>query len=342
MDKYLNPDLNLSPVDLKNIDNDEILFHLKTMISIRAVEQRLAKEKEAGTIKGPVHLGVGQEAIASGIARSIIRGDFVYGAHRSHAHVLALGASIYKLFAEILAKDTGLSKGMGGSMHLYDIDNSFAGAVPIVAGTIPLAVGSALAQKLKKTGNIGVTFLGDGAVEEGVFHESLNLAAFMDLPVLFVIENNLMASHMHISQRQPLYYCSRFAKANMIPFEIVDGNDPFIVSKVASKAIDKMRAGFNSPFLIEAFTYRWFGHVDYREDIDVGVSRSSSELKKWKRRDPIQRTLDAIKLKDNAIDLQNDINLFHSDLQNIIDESWSRALLDPYPSNDSLLERVYE
>ena len=283
IEKFTNPDLELADIDITGFSEDEIFFHLKKMMTIRAVEQKLAKEKEMSNIIGPIHLGVGQEAIASGVAYNILKGDYVYGAHRSHGHVLALGSSIHKLFAEILGKNTGLSKGMGGSMHLYDIENSFAGAVPIVAGTVPLAVGSGLASKIKRDGRIGVTFFGDGAVEEGVVHESLNLASYLKLPVLFVVENNLMASHMHISERQPLSSCARFAEANSIPFRVVDGNNPFEISKSISNEIIKMRKESSGPFFIEAFTYRWYGHVDFREDVDVGVARSSSDLKKWKK-----------------------------------------------------------
>jgi TPP-dependent pyruvate/acetoin dehydrogenase alpha subunit len=257
------------PVHLKNI--------LNKMVLIRKTEQHLALCRKNGLIGGPVHLGVGQEAIAVGISRNLKKTDRVFGAHRSHAHLLALNPDFYRLFAEVLGKRTGFSKGMGGSMHLFDGPNGFFGSVPIVAGTVPLAVGAAMAAKMQKTDDIGVVYLGDGAVEEGVVHESFNLARVQKAPVLFVIENNLFASHMHISLRQPSNKISRFALANDIHYRCVDGNDVLAVADASKDLIADMRLG-NGPALIELVTYRWYGHVDWRDDVDVGVERSLDDI----------------------------------------------------------------
>ena len=190
-------------IDVAGHDIETLLTQLQMMLRIRLAERCLAEGRRDGLIGGPVHLGVGQEAVAVGVAAELRKTDRVFGAHRSHSHVLSMGSSLHRLFAEILGKDTGLSRGMGGSMHLWDQPNGFYGSVPIVSGTVPLAVGAALAAKLQAGGDVGVAYLGDGAVEEGVVHESLNLARMLKAPAIFVVENNIFASHMHISLRQP-------------------------------------------------------------------------------------------------------------------------------------------
>ena len=164
------------PINIEGIDQQELRQMLGLMHRIRKTEQQLAIGRKEGLIGGPVHLGAGQEAIAVGISRSLQKTDRVFGAHRSHSHLLALNPDFYRLFAEVLGKVTGFSKGMGGSMHLYDQPNGFYGSVPIVAGTVELAVCAAMAARLQRTNDIGVAYIGDGAVEEGVVHESLNLA----------------------------------------------------------------------------------------------------------------------------------------------------------------------
>jgi len=166
-----NPEKYHDPISIKNQDIGVLKNMLSTMLLIRKTEQQLALGRKNGAIGGPVHLGAGQEAIAVGISQNLQKTDRVFGAHRSHSHLLALNPNFYKLFAEVLGKETGFSKGMGGSMHLYDQPNGFYGSVPIVAGTVSLAVGAAMAAKMQKTDDIGVAYIGDGAVEEGVVHE---------------------------------------------------------------------------------------------------------------------------------------------------------------------------
>lgn len=333
-----DPANNHAPIDVNGTDRDLLLAHYKSMVRIRLVENHLALMRQRGFIGGPVHLGVGQEAIAVGVSSSLRRTDRVFGAHRSHAHSLALGSSIYGLFAEVLGRDTGLSRGMGGSMHLWDQPRGFYGSVPIVAGTVPLAVGAGLAAALQACDDVAVAYFGDGAVEEGVVHESLNLAAVMKLPVLFVVENNLFSSHMHISLRQTSDSVARFGRAHNMPTSVVDGNDVVHVSKVAAEMIEHARAG-QGPSFLEAVTFRWYGHVDWREDIDVGVNRSSSDLASWRKRDPIKRLADSLRAMgwlDDQIDAQ-----IQSDINDEIKSSWDRAMSDPYPSTSCLLERVY-
>ncbi len=229
-----------------SVIDDSLVNHmaaLRMMSLIRAVERQLADGRRDRLIGGPVHLGVGQEAIAAGVSQFLRPTDRVFGAHRSHSHLLALGSDICKLFAEVLGRETGHSKGMGGSMHLWDQSVGFYGSVPIVAGAVSLAVGAGMAARLQNTSNIAVAYFGDGACEEGVVHESLNLASIQKDPVLFVVENNLFASHMHISIRQPKDSTARFAEANKIPYRIVDGNDVIAVAKAANELIAAAREG---------------------------------------------------------------------------------------------------
>jgi pyruvate dehydrogenase E1 component alpha subunit len=249
-----------------------------------------------------------------------------------------MGADIFKLFAEVLGRESGLSKGMGGSMHLWDQPNGFYGSVPIVSGTVPLAVGAGIAASIQKTNDIAVTYFGDGAMEEGVVHESLNLAKITGAPVLFVAENNLFSSHMHISLRQPDSMLARFAIANKIPCEVVDGNDVVSISNTASKMINNLRNG-NGPSFIEAVTFRWYGHVDWREDVDVGVNRSNEDINKWKKRDPILRLKKA--LLDKNLIKENQMKSLENDLNFVIDSAWKKALLASFPPRESLLSKVY-
>lgn len=323
---------------IEDIDSESLKKMLKSMIVIRKTEQKLAIARRDGLIGGPVHLGAGQEAIAVGISQSLKSTDRVFGAHRSHSHLLALNPDFYRLFAEILGKETGFSKGMGGSMHLFDQPNGFYGSVPIVSGTVALAVGAAMAAKMQKTDDIGVAYIGDGAVEEGVVHESFNLARVQKAPILFVIENNLFASHMHISLRQPSDMISRFAIANDIPFKLIDGNDVVETFKAAREQISEMRSG-GGPRLLELITYRHYGHVDWRDDIDVGVERSLDDVENWKARDPIHRLSGAM---INKGIWSKDEELSHNDkLDEEILYAWNKAMNDPYPDNNATLDHVY-
>jgi len=335
---FADPTSFHAPLELGTTLGPVLAGYMRSMSLIRSVENRLARARRDGFIGGPVHLGVGQEAIAAGVSQHLRSSDRVFGAHRSHSHLLALGSSVHGLFAEVLGKDTGHSRGMGGSMHLWDQTKGFYGSVPIVAGTVALAVGAGLAAKLQKTGDVAVAYLGDGAVEEGVVHESLNLARIQNIPVIFVVENNLFASHMHISIRQPSDATARFAVANDIPARVIDGNDVIAVSETAEEAVTRAREG-GGPSFIEAVTYRWYGHVDWRDDIDVGVNRSQDDVANWKARDPIAR-LRAAMVAQGHWSAAQDADL-DAKLTREVEEAWERAMQDPYPAESALLDRVY-
>ena len=334
-----NPESYHDPIEIGDHDSDSLRGMLKLMLQIRKTENQLALKRKEGLIGGPVHLGVGQEAIAVGISKNLKKTDRVFGTHRSHAHLLALNPDFYRLFAEVLGKETGFSKGMGGSMHLYDQPNGFYGSAPIVAGTVPLAVGAAMAARMQKSDDVGIAYIGDGAVEEGVVHESLNLAKMQKAPVLFVIENNLFASHMHIMLRQPSDKISRFAEAHDIPYKLVDGNDVAAVANASHDLLYDLRSG-KGPGLIELVTYRWYGHVDWRDDVDVGVDRSLEDIHNWKARDPVDRLSKA--MIDKGIWTEEEETILSNKIDNEISSAWDRAINDPYPSLDATLKYVYE
>ncbi len=257
------------------------------MTRIRRAEEAVAALVESGEARCPCHLYIGQEAIAAGVCAALTREDTVWGGHRSHGHYLAKGGSLDAMFAEILGKAAGCSGGRGGSMHLLAAEQGVLGTVPIVAGTVPLAAGAAMAYKLRRQPHVAVGFFGDGTLEEGHVHESMNLAALYRLPVIFVCENNLYSSHMHWSERRVSDNLDRAGDFHSIPSHRVDGNDVEAVFDAASVAIARARNG-SGPSFLECRTFRWRGHVGASSDIDVGVKRRG-ELNEWLSRDPIAR-----------------------------------------------------
>lgn len=325
------------PLAIDADDTEALLAGLQRMILIRVVEEKIGDMVSQGVVKCPCHLAIGQEAPAVGVAGYVRKGDRVFGAHRSHSHFLALGGSPHGLLAEVQGKDTGVSRGMGGSMHLMDIPNGLYGTVPIVGATIPIAVGAGLAAKMDGNGDMAVSFFGDGATEEGVFHESMNLAAVMKIPVLFVCENNFFSSHLHIALRQPDSSVCRYAEAHRIAWARADGNDLAAVRAVTREAVEAIRAG-EGPRFLELVTYRWRGHVGHREDEDVGVKRKD-DLAAWKLRDPISRLALALE-SIGAIDRQQ-LKRFWTEAHVIVDEAWASATHDGYPPAKALLTRVY-
>jgi TPP-dependent pyruvate/acetoin dehydrogenase alpha subunit len=264
-----------------------LLAQWRTMQRIRRAEEVIAELVERGEARCPCHLYIGQEAIAAGVCAALVDEDTVWGGHRSHGHYLAKGGSLEALFAEILGKASGCSGGRGGSMHLLAESKGILGTVPIVAGTVPLAAGAAMSAKMRGTANVAVAFFGDGTVEEGHVHETLNLAALYRLPVLFVIENNFYASHMHWSERRVADNLDQAGCFHSVPGTSVDGNDVEAVFQAAQAAVDRARSGFG-PALLECRTFRWRGHVGPRSDLDVGVRRRG-ELSEWLEKDPIAR-----------------------------------------------------
>lgn len=333
-----NPKNYSRPLSLENIPTEKLLEFYKSIYTIRRCEEILGEMAKSREIKTPIHLGIGQEAVAVGMAENLTVCDKVFSNHRGHSHYLSMGGSVERLFAEVLGKSSGASRGMGGSMHLVERDVGFWGSVPIVGGTIPIAVGAALAAKHDDKNDISVAYFGDGACEEGVLHESLNLAQLMKLPIIFVCENNLYSSHMDIHLRQPSNSVARFARAHKMQNFTIDGNDVVEVANVASKAVQDARAR-RGPSFIEAVTFRWRGHVGPEVDFDVGVSRSKSELEAWMKRDPLTRLKRSMVTDDRATDgMFKKIEL---SVDQLLNDCLDRARTADEPQLENILDFVY-
>ncbi len=268
------------------------------MIQVRFVEEAIIKEYPAQEVKTPVHLYIGQEAIAASISVSLDPNDFIVSNHRSHGHCLAKGMDVEAFFKELYGKKGGVSGGWGGSMHLCDMKLGIVGTSAIVAGSIPIGVGIALKQKIKKEGWITVIYFGDGAVDEGIFWEAINFCSLKKLPVLFVMENNKFASQTSISDRHSYEDIIKVIAQFGIPSFKVDGNNFEEIYEVSSKSIQKIREG-RGPFFIECVTYRLMGHVGVSDDTDTGY-RTREEYDYWKKKCPIVHIENYLYRKDNA------------------------------------------
>lgn len=321
----------------ESFNNSVALQSYLKMFLIREAELRIGSEFRKKTFQTPIHLAIGQEAISVGVSNCLLSTDAVFGNHRSHGHYLALGGSLKKLFSEILGKADGCSGGKGGSMHIKSPEHGLIGTMPIVASTIPIAVGAALALKNRNSSSIGVAFFGDGATEEGVFHESLNLASNLGLPVLFVCENNQFSSHLHISERQQSNETARFAKANNIAYKVVDGNSLEAVQGATAELLKDVRL-HRKPAYLEANTYRLYGHVGGEIDETIGLNRES-DLKVWSLKDPLKLLRSSL-LSSSDIS-EESMKQLENVIQLQVDETWQEAVLESYPLADSLLHGIY-
>jgi len=310
------------------------LYHM--MILIRVAEERIADLVEAKEIRCPCHLYIGQEAIAAGVCAALTQDDYVWGGHRSHGHYLAKGGDLKGMMAEIYGKETGCAKGRGGSMHLFAPKVGILGTVPLVAATIPLAVGAALASKLRKDGRVSVSFFGDGATEEGHFHESVNLAALYQLPTIFVCENNLYSSHLGLLERRRADNIHMTGEAHGIEGIRIDGNDVLEVYLTTRRLVEQARKT-GMPSLIEARTYRWRGHVGPSWDTDVGVKRKD-ELKEWLPKDPVARLRKVMEARGIPA---AEFDTVHADVKAEVEASIAFARQAPYPSAAEAIKDVY-
>lgn len=308
----------------------------RMMVLIRAVEDRIGELVLAGEIKTPCHLSIGQEAIPAGVCAALQPDDSLWGGHRSHGHYLAKGGDLRAMMAEIFGKATGCARGRGGSMHLVDTAQGIFGTVPLVAATIPLAVGAALSAKLRRTGQVAVAFFGDGATDEGHFHESLNLAALYRLPVLFVCENNFYSTHLTMKERRAKDNIVESADLHGLSGERVDGNDVMAVRGAADQAVQRARAG-EGPTLLECRTYRWRGHVGPAADLEVGEDRRR-ELDEWRQRDPIARCRKRLRAQGLSPEQFESLEAAVGDE---IEEAVSFARRSPAPDESELLHHVY-
>jgi acetoin:2,6-dichlorophenolindophenol oxidoreductase subunit alpha len=271
-------------------DKATLLEMYITMTTIRACEESFVPGILDGTIKCPVHLYSGEEAVAVGVCKALNKQDYVFGTHRSHGHFLAKGGSLRELVAEVYCRETGCSHGRGGSMHLIDPEHGVLGAAPIVAGTISLALGAALAARIRGDGRVVVSFFGDGATGEGVLYEAMNFAAVKGLAIIFACENNLYSTHMPISEIRVGTPIVQVASPFEIPAYTVDGNDLVAVYESAVDIVAACRAG-GGPAFVEYLTYRMRGHVGPNDNIQGTQTdiRPAREIDDWRARDPIAR-----------------------------------------------------
>lgn len=268
------------PMDQKQREHRRAL--LRQMLLIRRFEEKCAEVYSAGKIMGFLHLYIGEEAVAVGAMQSLTPADNIVSTYREHGQALVRGISAGSVMAEMYGKANGCSRGRGGSMHLFDAGLRFYGGFAIVGGHLPLAVGLALADKMQQRPAITACFFGDGAVAEGTFHESLNLAALWKLPVLFLCENNLYAMGTHLARHQAQTDIARKAEGYGIAAAAVDGMDVLAVEEATKRAVASIRTT-GSPFVLEARTYRFRAHSMY----DAELYRSKQEVEEWKKRDPI-------------------------------------------------------
>ena len=311
------------------------LFH--TMLRIRRFEEKIIELYPAQDMRTPVHLCIGQEAIAAGVCDNLRQEDYIFTTHRNHGHCIAKGIDIAALMAEFYGKVTGCSRGKGGSMHPVAPECGILGTSAIVGGCIALAVGTALASSFQQDGKISVAFFGDGATDEGIFHESLNFASLKKLPVLFICENNFYATNSPQSARQPHDHIAKRGASYHIPGFQVDGNDVVRIYQTAQRAAARARAG-KGPSLIECRTYRWKGHVGPDCDYEKGC-RPEAELRDWMQRCPLELFQSRL-LADGIITAAEIVSLTE-----IIDADLAAAVRfgkeSPVPETTDLFRHVY-
>jgi pyruvate dehydrogenase E1 component alpha subunit len=274
--------MNATAVERPAVAREHALLLLRQMLRIRRFEEKCAELYSAGKIMGFLHLYIGEEAVAVGAMQALTAEDNVVSTYREHGHALARGLSPGAVMAEMYGKANGCCRGRGGSMHLFDAGRRFYGGNAIVGGGLPLAVGLALADKLQARPRVTACFFGDGAVAEGEFHESLNLASLWKLPVLFLCENNLYAMGTHLARHQAQTDIARKAQGYGLPGAAVDGMDVLAVEAATRQAVESVRRG-EGPYLLEARTYRFRAHSMY----DAELYRSKDEVEQWKKKDPI-------------------------------------------------------
>ncbi len=317
----------------------DILMQLyRAMLRIRLFEEKTADLVQKKEILCPSHLYIGQEAVATGVSASLRKDDYVFSTHRSHGHYIAKGGDLDALMAELYGRVTGCSRGRGGSMHLSSPEIGFIGSSAIVAGSIPLAVGAALAFSLRKQDRVAVAFFGDGAVNEGTWYESMNIAGLRKLPVIFVCENNLYSTHMPVAECLAETDIHKKAEMFGMPGYRIDGNNVVEVYETAKKAIEAARIG-EGPSLIECMTYRWRGHVGPNHDIDKGL-RNKEELDQWMAKDPIDR-LEKYLLQNNLLTAREAQGI-RSEIKKAVDDSEVYAKKSPFPDEKTLLNNVFK
>lgn len=317
-----------------DVSKDKLVDLYKQMWTIRFFEEKVEEFFAKGEIHGTTHLCIGQEASASGACAVIQDQDKFTSTHRGHGHCIAKGADVNKMMAELFGRETGYCRGKGGSMHIADVEQGNLGANGIVGGGIPMAVGSALTAHMKKQDYVTLCFFGDGATNEGSFHEALNLAAVWNLPIVFICENNQYGMSSHVKDMVNVKDISERAKSYGFPGVTVDGNDMVEMMNTTHEAVENARTG-NGPTLIEAKTYRWKGH----SKSDKNNYRTREEENEWKAKDPIKRYGNV--LIEAGILTEEDAKALKSEAEKAIEGSVDFAKEGPMPAKEDLLNDVY-
>ncbi len=304
----------------------------RSLYRIRRVEEEIARVYPTDKIKSPVHLSIGQEAVAVGVCEALRPADKVFITYRSHAAYLAKGGDLKAMIAELYGKVTGCAKGKGGSMHLIDAPHGVLGASAVVGTTIAHAVGYAYAVKYQRKDTVVVSFFGDGATDEGVFYESLNFAALKRLPLIFICENNGYAIHTHQRQRQPCLNVYERAAAFGIPTERID-DDVLYLHKRVRAAVEALWAGEPGPFFFECMTYRWKEHVGPNEDYHLGY-RTQAEAEPWITNDQVQRLATLLPPERRQ--------QIEAEVEAEIKEAFAFAETSPFPDPSELYTDVFK
>lgn len=316
---------------------DEVLRSIhECMVRIRIFEEEAGRLMESGKVPGALHLYVGQEAVAAGVMAHLRTDDQITSTHRGHGHLIAKGGQFREMYAELYGRSTGYCKGMGGSMHISNLDIGILGANGIVAGGPPIAVGAAFSNKYRETDTVAATFFGDGASNEGAFHEAANMAALYRLPCLFVCENNGYGEYTAQANHQAIRDVADRAAGYGMPGVIVDGMDAVAVYEAAGEAVERARRG-EGPTLLECKTYRFYDHVGVR---GMGVKyRTDDEVEQWKQRDAI--VLLEKCLAEQDILPAEDAAAVHERVRAEALEAIEWAEASPFPEPERLLDDVY-
>lgn len=320
-----------------NTKNANPLQLYAMMLKIRLFEERISDLYAKGLIPGLVHLYIGEEAVAAGVCSNLRDDDYITSTHRGHGHVIAKGADLKPMMAELFGKKSGYCKGKGGSMHIADMEIGILGANGIAGGGLPIAVGAGMSAKWRRTDQVTVCFFGDGSSNNGTFHESLNLASLHKLPVIFVCENNLYGISVSQKKHQPIKDISIRATSYDMRGDVVDGNDVLSVCEVASKAIRRARAK-EGPTLIECKTYRWRGHHE-GDPNQGGRYRTKNEIEEWKKKDPIERL--AVKLVSGKTATKSKLSKLEKQILEEIDEAVAFAEKAEFPFIEDLNQDVH-
>lgn len=316
------------------MEQERAMWIYNTMMRIRSFEEKALMLFESNRLRGSVHLYVGQEAVAATVCSQLRDIDYITSSHRGHGHSIAKGAELGKAMAELMGKATGYCKGRGGSMHIADFTKGNLGANAIVGGGMPIATGAALSAKLRKTDQVAVSFFGDGASNQGIFHESLNLASVWKLPVVFICENNAFGISVPVKQSTSVDDISKRAAGYAMPGHTVDGNDVLAIDAAFSQALERARAG-EGPSLIECKTYRWFGHWIG----DPQVYRTQEEVDTWKAKCPIKRFHEWLVTHEMATPEQ--LAEISEKAREAVEEAARFAMESPEPDPADVLDDVF-